>query len=193
MVLPPAKKLTKARSHRSLCLTIPCMKQDADGMPRDKDTHTRIRTRLCLHPLTGVGVDIQSEGTDMTINRLHSARYANSSLFGSVTHMLSRETLVFALRLDGNMLRISMLSIGKNILSRVRCRWYYHARLGTITIENDESRCVYLHWSGLSALTYARATSLTSIVTCTQHFETARNNLIGDNRTTTIRFIFEQR
>ena len=96
------KKLTKARGHRSLCLTIPCMKQDADGMPRDKDKHTRIRTRLCLHSLTGVGVDIQSEGTDMTINRLHSARYANSSLFGSVTHMLSREILVFALCLDGD-------------------------------------------------------------------------------------------
>ena len=118
MVLPQAKKkLTKARSHRSLCLTIPCMKQDADGMPRDKDKHTRIRTRLCLHSLTDVGVSFQSEGTDMTINRLHSVRYANSSLIGSVTHMLSREILVFAPRFDGdNVMNIDALD-GKDQFS----------------------------------------------------------------------------
>lgn len=29
-------------------------------------------------------------------------RYADSSLIGTVTHMLSREILVFALRLDGD-------------------------------------------------------------------------------------------
>lgn len=59
-------------------------------MPRDKDVHTRIRTCLRLHSLTGFHSNHQSEETGLPLNTLHSVNYANFNLTGSITHVFSR-------------------------------------------------------------------------------------------------------
>jgi hypothetical protein len=73
-------------------------------MPTDKDTCSRIWSCLCLHSLTGVCLHSQSEEVGMTTNTLHSVKCADFSFSESITHILAREILVFALRFRGNML-----------------------------------------------------------------------------------------